>query len=318
MAVFDGTPGNDQYFGTPEADEISGNDGQDQLRGGSGNDTIRGANGPDSLYGDRDDDEIHGGTGDDVVRGGRGSDSIFGDLGVDVLFGDRDDDFLFGGEGNDVLLGGPGDDGLDGGAGADYLNGGDGIDVVSYSDSPVGPAGEGVTVSLANSILVPGSGGHAAGDILIGVEGVIGSAGNDDLDAADNGSIDGLQGGAGNDTLRGGGDGPDHLDGGIGDDHLLALNHGGEMVGGPGNDTFEYAGSEFSGGGILDFAKGEDTIAFAFSNAQVSAADLRDLLRNSTGNVLELSLLGSGFEDFGQLVLNVPVSTLDASDFVIS
>ena len=51
------------------------------------------------------------------------------------------------------------------------------------SDSPVGPAGEGVTVSLANSILVPGSGGHAAGDILIGVEGVIGSAGNDDLDA---------------------------------------------------------------------------------------------------------------------------------------
>ena len=80
----------------------------------------------------------------------------------------------------------------------------------------------------------------------------------------------------------------------------------------------EYAGSEFSGGGILDFAKGEDTIAFAFSNAQVSAADLRNLLRNSTGNVLELSLLGAGFEDFGQLVLNVPVSTLDASDFVIS
>ena len=75
-----------------------------------------------------------------------------------------------------------------------------------------------------DSILVPGSGGHAAGDVLISVEGVIGSAGNDDLDAADNGSIDGLQGGAGNDTLRGGGSGgPDHLDGGIGDDHLLAL-----------------------------------------------------------------------------------------------
>ena len=223
MAMFDGTPGNDQYFGTAQPDEIGGNDGQDQLRGGSGNDTIRGGNGPDSLYGDRDDDEIHG-----------------------------------------------------------------------------------------------GSGGHAEGDILLGIEGVIGSAGNDHLDAADNGSIDGLQGGAGNDTLRGGGSGGlDHLDGGIGDDHLVALTHG-ELVGGPGDDTFELAGGEFSGGEIVDFTKGEDTIELAFSNAEVSASDLSSLLRNSTGNVLDLSLLGAGFEDFGELVLNVPVSTLDASDFVIS
>ena len=318
MAVFDGSLGNDQYFGTPQADEIRGHDGQDQLRGGNGNDTIRGGNGPDSLYGDRDADEIHGGTGDDVVRGGRGSDTIFGDLGVDVLFGDRDDDFLFGGEGSDVLLGGPGDDGLDGGAGADYINGGDGIDLISYSDSPVTPAGEGVTVSLATTMLVPGRGGHAAGDILIGVEGVIGSAGDDDLDAADNGSIDGLQGGGGNDTLRGGGTGPDHLDGGAGDDHLLARTHGGVMVGGPGNDTFEYSGTEFSGGEIQDFTKGEDAIKLAFSDMDVSAADLANLLRNSTGNVLDLSLLGAGFGEFGTITLNVPVSTLDASDFVIS
>ena len=96
-------------------------------------------------------------------------------------------------------------------------------------------------------MLVPGRGGHAAGDILIGVEGVIGSAGDDDLDAADNESIDGLQGGGGNDTLRGGGADPDHLDGGAGDDHLLACTHGGVMVGGPGNDTFEYSGTEGRG-----------------------------------------------------------------------
>ncbi len=317
MAVFDGTPGNDQYFGTPEADEIGGGDGQDQLRGGSGKDTIRGGNGPDSLYGDLDDDEIHGGDGDDVVRGGRGSDTIFGDLGVDVLFGDRDDDFLFGGESSDVLLGGPGDDGLEGGTGADYLNGGDGIDIVSYGDSPVGPAGAGVTVSLATDLLVPGSGGHAAGDILVGIEGVIGSAGSDHLDAAGNGSIDGLEGGAGNDTLRGGGDAPDHLDGGIGDDRLLVLTHGGVLVGGPGDDAFVCAGSEFSGGEIRDFTKGEDTIELAFAHADLSAADLANLLRNSTGNVLDLSLLGAGFEDFGDITLNVPVATLGASDFVI-
>ncbi len=147
--------------------------------------------------------------------------------------------------------------------------------------------------------------------------GVIGSAGNDHLDAAGNGSIDGLEDGAGNDTLRGGGDAPDHLDGGIGDDRLLVLTHGGVLVGGPGDDTFAYAGSEFSGGEIQDFTKGEDTIELAFSDTDLSAADLANLLSNSTGNVLDLSLLGAGFEDFGYITLNVPVSTLGASDFVI-
>ena len=49
----------------------------------------------------------------------------------------------------------------------------------------------------------------------------------------------------------------------------------------------------------------------------MSAADLANLLRSSTGNVLNLSLLGAGFEDFGDIRLNVPVSTLGASDFVI-
>ncbi len=293
--------------------DVAGGRGHGWIETGQGSSV--GADGG-SPEGDRS--RLHGGSGDDVVRGGRGSDTIYGEVGVDVLFGDRDDDFLFGGEGNDVLLGGPGHDGLDGGAGADYLNGGDGIDSVSYSDSPVGPAGEGVTVSLASSALVPGRGGHAVGDILLDIEGVIGSAGNDHLDAADNGSIDGLQGGAGDDTLRGGGaGGPDHLDGGIGDDHLVALTHG-ELVGGPGDDTFELSGSEFSGGEIVDFTKGEDTIELAFSNADVSASALDNLLRNSTGNVLHLSLLGPGFKDFGELTLNVPVSTLDASDFVIS
>ena len=89
------------------------------------------------------------------------------------------------------------------------------------------------------------------------------------------------------------------------------------LVGGPGDDTFAYAGSEFSSGEIRDFTKGEDTIELAFSHADVSAGDLANLLRSSTGNVLDLSLLGAGFEDFGDIALNVPVSTLGASDFVI-
>ena len=315
MAVFDGSPGNDQYFGTTEADEISGNSGQDQLRGGSGNDTIRGGNGPDSLYGDQDDDEIHGGAGDDVVRGGRGSDTILGEAGVDALFGDRDGDFLFGGDGDDILLGGPGDDTIDGGAGADYINGGDGTDSVSYVDSPVGPGGDGVLVDLR----APGLGmhGHAEGDILIGVERVTGSAGADVLRAAYNDSSDSLFGGEGDDKLVGGGfdhHPRDYLNGGAGDDRLQTVGHG-TAVGGPGNDIFDYLG-EFYGGEIEDFTKGEDRIGFVFAN-QVSEADLNRMLRNSSGSVLDLSLLGPGFQDFGELTLNVPVSTLDASDFII-
>ena len=88
-----------------------------------------------------------------------------------MLFGDRDDDLLFGDEGDDILFGGPGDDGLDGGAGADFLIGGDegDADVVVYSDSP-----SGVTVALNDSLIPRGRGGHAEGDLLTGIEGVVG------------------------------------------------------------------------------------------------------------------------------------------------
>ena len=76
----------------------------------------------------------------------------------------------------------------------------------------------------------------------------------------------------------GGGDAPDHLDGGIGDDRLVALTHGGVLVGGPGDDTFEYTGGE-----IVDFTKGEDTIELAFPDADVSAADLNNCCATARG-----------------------------------
>ena len=313
MAVFDGDATNDQYFGTPEADRIYGRGGQDQLRGAAGNDYLSGGTGPDSLYGDRGDDRIFGDDGDDVVRGGRGADTVFGGAGIDVLFGDRDDDLLFGDEGDDVLFGGPGDDGLDGGPGADFLIGGehDDADVVDYSDSPGG-----VTVALNDSLVARGRGGHAEGDILTGIEGIVGSAYDDQLDAAGNGRRDVLDGGRGNDTLRGGGDHGDYLIGGAGDDRLVAFTHGGIMEGGPGNDIFQYSGTGFSGGVIKDFTKGEDRIRLADMN--VDAVQLDRLLRNSSGNELDLGRLGAGFEDLGTITFNVDVSTLDPSDFILS
>ena len=52
-------------------------------------------------------------------------------------------------------------------------------------------------------------------------------------------------------------------------------------------------------------------------NGAVSNADLENMLDGSSGNILDLSLLGAEFADFGSVTLNVPVSTLDASDFII-
>ena len=311
MAVFEGDGTNDQYFGTPDDDWLYGRGGQDQLRGADGDDYLSGGSGPDSLYGDRGDDRIFGDDGDDLVRGGRGNDAILGGAGIDVLFGDRDDDLLFGGEGDDVLLGGPGDDALDGGPGADFLIGGAGADLVAYSDSPGG-----VTVALNDSLIARGRGGHAEGDILIGIEAVIGSQYDDRIDAAGNGSRDVLDGGGGNDTLRGGSDYPDSLFGGAGDDLLVAYAHGGIMEGGPGNDIFQYVGSAFTGGEIKDFTKGEDRIRLTDLN--VDAVQLDELLRNSSGNELDLGRLGAGFEDLGTITLNVDVSTLETSDFILS
>ena len=212
MADYSGSAGNDQYFGTPEADRILGLQGQDQLRGGAGDDFLSGGSGPDALYGDVGDDRIEGGSGDDVVRGGRGADTIHGGEGTDVLFGDRDDDVLSGDEGDDVLFGGPGDDTFHGGAGSDIVHGGSGTDTVDYGNSSAP-----IVVSL-NSY-DPQSGGHAEGDLLLAIENVLGSPGDD--------------------LITGSAAAVNHLDGRGGDDRLV-LQQGGTLVGGPGDDTFVF------------------------------------------------------------------------------
>ncbi|MFT6911813.1 MAG: Ca2+-binding RTX toxin-like protein [Paracoccaceae bacterium] len=128
--------------------------------------------------------------GNDVLSGGAGADMLRGDSGDDVLIGGTDDDHLdgglgnddlAGGTGNDSLFGGAGNDILSGGAGADWLNGGPGgRDLVSYAGSEAG-----VIVDLQAQ---SASGGHAAGDFLVGFEGIVGSSFSDILtgDALDN------------------------------------------------------------------------------------------------------------------------------------
>jgi Ca2+-binding RTX toxin-like protein len=132
-----------------------------------------------------------------------------GGSGDDILSGMAGDDTLLGVSGNDTLIGGVGNDILDGGADTDAVN---------YSASALG-----VTVDLSqqgtyamngdrNNDAVAQHGGDAEGDMLWGIENIVGSNLADTLtgDLHDNNINGGLgndiiEGGAGNDTLTGGG-----------------------------------------------------------------------------------------------------------------
>ena len=318
MARIDGDAGNNLEIGTSGPDRIRGYGGIDLLRGSGGNDTIEGGDGPDSLYGDQGDDRLEGGAGDDVLRGGRGDDTLDGGDGEDTIRSDRDDDLILGS------------------AGADYINGGDGFDTVDYSDSPRQgwPLYDGVQVAVGYStLIVPGSGGHAEGDILVSVESVIGSA-HDDRIAVDDAPIFGgtiaheVYGGDGDDELWG--YGRDYLNGGPGDD-TLATQVGGTAFGGPGADTFWFLDS-VDGATIADFNSVEgDVISLRSLASQpgvpastgfrhVTRSDVQAMLDGSRGNVLDLTLLGDadGYEH-GSITLGggVRVADLTADDFIL-
>ena len=195
---------------------IVGTPGDDTLKGGPGNDTIEGHSGNDLLHGLGGDDQLFGGSGDDRLFGGGGGDQLFGDSGDDRLFGGGGDDQLFGGDGDDQLFGGGGGDVLEGGLGNDVLRGGAGDDVlnggvVADFQSDVGfrdndradysGALSGVQVNLATGIALDGEGGA---DTLSGIESVTGSS-FDDLLTGTSAFSENWRGGAGKDTIHGGG-----------------------------------------------------------------------------------------------------------------
>jgi Ca2+-binding RTX toxin-like protein len=144
------------------------------------------------------------------------------------VVGTANSDLMSGAGGNDWLIGYDGDDTFTGGAGADRIDGGAGVDSASYYSSAAG-----VIANLDGASLF----GEAAGDVLIGIEVVYGSAFRDILigDAHDN--I--LVGMLGNDTL----------DGGAGNDMLIAGEGVNELIGREGYDTatFELDLADHSG-----------------------------------------------------------------------
>src|SRR5882724_7062897 len=77
-------------------------------------------------------------------------------------------DIIIGNAGNDHIYAGKGDDLIKGGGGADFIDGGMGFNTVDYETSS-----SAVNVNLESN---HGHGGDAEGDILVNIQGVVGSA----------------------------------------------------------------------------------------------------------------------------------------------
>ncbi|WP_430734435.1 VCBS domain-containing protein [Halodesulfovibrio aestuarii] len=154
---------------------------------------------------------------DDVSIQSAGNDVLYGHGGNDTLDAGSGNDFLNGGTGDDILIGGDGNDVLVGGAGADHLIGGNatvvngevtitaggdsGIDTVSYEHS-AHAVNVDLNLSGAQVDFASATHGDAVGDILDGIENLVGSAHADTLIGDSNVNV--IHGGAGDDTLYGG------------------------------------------------------------------------------------------------------------------
>lgn len=217
-----GGAGNDSLYGGAGNDLFTGGTGSDYIEGGAGIDTVSYASSADWVYvdlgknshwngdarwdnivqvenitGSNHDDHLLGDTGANTIRGGAGNDAITGREGNDVLDGGAGNDSMHGGTGNDILIGGDG---------ADLLDGGTNTDTVTYAS-----ATSRIVVNLSTNV----HSGAAAGDSLISIENIIGTAYNDQING--NSATNWLQGGAGNDVLISG-TGNDTLTGGTGAD----------------------------------------------------------------------------------------------------
>ncbi|WP_377477991.1 MAG: calcium-binding protein [Microcoleus anatoxicus] len=333
-ATIQGGAGDDFLQGTAEANVIYGNEGADILLGGSkGRDSLYGGKGNDSLGffkagGDNNLNlTLSGGSG-----GNQGSNVLRGDSGDDLVVGIGIRDSIFGGKDKDTLQGVGSSSYMDGGEGDDslYIKNGIQTQFNAFNGN-----NETLTVGVEKITLLGGAGndtitggyGQSGGgkNLFEGVDGndritvfatqdtALGGAGNDFIESTTTpptfnplpnpagltyvGSRSLLDGGAGDDTLKGG-FASDTLIGGADNDSLSGIftvasgGDGGDTInangtftgttptsitleGGLGNDSL--VGS-FNGTvtNIMNGGGGNDTIVFGTTNDK--------LIGDSAGN----------------------------------
>ncbi len=269
----------DTIRGSAATEDIVGLAGNDVLSGGGGFDWLHGGDGDDTFLPGASVESHYGGTGFDVVdfgqatggvvldlllpgsttggatfdsfysiegfRGSPHADTLRGGSDGDTFFGMGGDDLLIGRGGGDSLFGGLGRDTLVATASAEYLDGGDGEDLVDFSAA---------TGALYLFFARPATWtGVAAGDVLVSIEGIIGSAHDDTVFGGDTaetllgaGGADLYYGGGGDDVISGG-DGNDTLSGDAGSDTLFGDAGADWFYGDGGIDYVAYRGSGGAG-----------------------------------------------------------------------
>jgi hypothetical protein len=177
------------------------------------------------------------------ARGGSGNDIIGGNAAANGLSGNAGADSLYGGGAGDNLWGGTGADAHFGGNDA-------GVDYARYDDANYG--------NLVIRLDAPGANtGAAAGDSYDGIEGLVGGAGNDTV-----------IGNALNNYLFGSG-GADLVYGGVGNDYLSGDAGGDNLWGGAGADA------HYGGNDGVDYARYDDAnwgnLTLRLDNAALNA-----------------------------------------------
>jgi len=305
--------GFENIVGSAFADVLDGDGGDNLIDGGAGIDTARYASAAAGVI-------VSLGVAGAQATGGAGSDTL---VGVENLTGSAYDDQLAGTDGDNVLAGGAGIDTLSyaaaaagvtvslaasgaqatGGGGVDTLSGfenfvGSAFDDVlegSLSDNRIdGGAGNDV-VSLAAGTsamtldLAAGTptGGGLGTDVLISIEGAIGSAFADRLTGT--AGANRLDGGAGDDQLAGsdgndllaGGAGNDRLDGGYGID---TANYG-DAAAGVTINLVSQSAQNSGGAGVDTLIRVENLAGSAFADV-LTGNDLANALSGGGGNDL--------------------------------
>lgn len=281
-----------------QGDIISGFENIEGVRHDQGHDILTGSGGANKIWGEGGNDRIDGMGGDDTLYGGTGNDVIAGGAGNDYLEDLDQNNQLYGGDGNDRILAGGFHDTVDGGIGNDWLScdkgtyyedeinvlrGGAGADRIigSFAKNDTATYSEGTVGVAVNLTTGAAGGGNAQGDVLSGIEHLVGSSGSDRLTG--NTETNSLSGGNGNDVLSGM-DGADRLDGGAGTDTLAGDFGTDTLHGGTGNDTLDGGlsndslfggdGNDVLRGGVgadrLDGGLNVDTVAYSESNVGVT------------------------------------------------
>lgn len=170
---------------------------------------------------------------------------------------------------NDTHRGFGGDDKFYSSVGADLYDGGAGNDQVDYSNSTAP-----VNIDLSG---FKGESGNAEGDLLVSIEAIKGTSGNDTI--AGNQFDNALSGEAGNDSLIGRG-GDDILSGNDGNDTVEGGDGSDTALGGKGNDIL----SGGNGKDILSGGDGNDTL-FGGAEADLLGDGLGDdVVRGGAGD----------------------------------